>query len=178
MINENVTTPAEYLDICPISDKDFHNAMSILVEEPLFQRIVGMALPNYKYSELKYVLLSLNSKDEFQVRVMRPFLEGLIAKTTTGLTSSGMEENTDPDVPNMFITNHRDIILDSAQLGYLLLKSGRPSCEIAIGNNLLIYDWINKLARLNKAFIVKRNLGRIQTLQAAIQLSGDRKSVV
>ena len=122
MINENVTTPAEYLDICPISDKDFHNAMSILVEEPLFQRIVGMALPNYKYSELKYVLLSLNSKDEFQVRVMRPFLEGLIAKTTTGLTSSGMEENTDPDVPNMFITNHRDIILDSAQLGYLLLK--------------------------------------------------------
>ena len=172
MINENVTTPAEYLDICPISDKDFHNAMSILVEEPLFQRIVGMALPNYKYSELKYVLLSLNSKDEFQVRVMRPFLEGLIAKTTTGLTSSGMEENTDPDVPNMFITNHRDIILDSAQLGYLLLKSGRPSCEIAIGNNLLIYDWINKLARLNKAFIVKRNLGRIQTLQAAIQLSG------
>ena len=172
MINENVTTPAEYLDICPISDKDFHNAMSILVEEPLFQRIVGLALPNYKYSELKYVLLSLNSKHEFQVRVMCPFLEGLIAKTTTGLTCSGMDENCDLDVPNMFITNHRDIILDSAQLGYLLLKSGRPSCEIAIGNNLLIYDWINKLARLNKAFIVKRNLGRIQTLQAALQLSG------
>ncbi len=144
MINENVITPSEYLDICPIADKDFHNAMSILVEEPLFQRIVGMALPNYKYSELKYVLLSLNTKHEFQVRVMRPFLEGLIAKTTRGLTMSGMEENCDPDVPNMFITNHRDIILDSAQLGYLLLK----------------------------AFIVKRNLGRIQTLQAAIQLSG------
>ncbi len=172
MINNNVPTPAEFLDICPISDKDFHNEMSILVEEPSFQRIVHMVLPDYKFSELKYVLLSLNSKDEFQARVMRPLIEGLLAKTTGGLTMSGLEENISPDVPSMFITNHRDIILDSAQLGYLLLKSGRPSCEIAIGNNLLIYDWINKLVRLNKAFIVKRNLGRIQTLQAAIQLSG------
>ena len=71
----------------------------------------------------------------------------------------------------MFITNHRDIVLDSAQLGYILLNDGRESCEIAIGNNLLVFDWINKLVRLNKSFIVKRNLGRIQTLQAAIQLS-------
>lgn len=172
MIHDNVITPAEFLDICPISDKDFHNEMSILVEEPSFQRIVRMVLPEYKYSELKYVLLSLNTKDEFQARVMRPLVEGLLAKTTNGLTMSGLEEHISPDVPSMFITNHRDIIMDSAQLGYLLLTNGRASCEIAIGNNLLIYDWINKLVRLNKAFIVKRNLGRIQTLQAAIQLSG------
>ena len=71
----------------------------------------------------------------------------------------------------MFITNHRDIVLDSAQLSYSLIKGGFDTCEIAIGNNLLIFDWINKLVRLNKCFIVKRNLGRMQTLAAAIQLS-------
>ena len=171
MMNDNVITPAEFLDICPIADKDFHNAMSLLVEEPSLQRVVAMALPQYKYSELKYVLLSLNSKDEFQARVMRPYIEGVLARTHQALTSSGLEEHIDPDVPNMFITNHRDIILDAGQLGYLLIKSGRPSCEIAVGSNLLIYDWINKLVRLNKGFVVKRNLGRIQTLQSAIQLS-------
>ncbi|MBO7608722.1 MAG: 1-acyl-sn-glycerol-3-phosphate acyltransferase [Muribaculaceae bacterium] len=166
-----MAVPAEYNDICPIADKDFHNEMSILVQEPSFQRIVGMVLPNYKYSELKHVLLGLNSKHEFQMKIMKPYLDGLLAKTTSGLTSSGMEY-IDKDIPNLFITNHRDIVLDSAQLGYLLLNEGRKSCEIAIGNNLLIYDWINKIVKLNKAFIVKRNLGRIQTLQAAIQLSG------
>lgn len=171
MLDENIAVPAEYNDICPIADKDFHNEMSILVQEPSFQQVVGMVLPNYKYSELKYVLLSLNSKHEFQMKIMKPYLDGLLAKTTNGLTSSGMEY-IDKDIPNLFITNHRDIVLDSAQLGYLLLSEGRKSCEIAIGNNLLIYDWINKIVRLNKAFIVKRNLGRIQTLQAAIQLSG------
>lgn len=171
MEEEKVIMPAEYNDICPIADKDFHNEMSILVEEPAFQQIVGMVLPNYKYSELKHILLGLNTKHEFQLKIMKPYLDGLLAKTTSGLTSSGIE-NLDKDIPNLFITNHRDIVLDAGQLGYLLLKEGRKSCEIAIGNNLLIFDWINKLVRLNKSFIVKRNLGRIQTLQAAIQLSG------
>ena len=171
MEDVNIKIPAEYLDISPIADKDFHNAMSILVEEPMFRQVVGMVLPGYKYSDLKRMLLSLNSKHEFQIKVMKPYIEGLLAKTTTGLTESGREQ-LDKETPYLYITNHRDIVLDSAQLGYLLLKDGLPSCEIAIGNNLLIYDWINKLVRLNKSFIVKRNLGRIQTLAAAIQLSG------
>ena len=81
--NENIPIPVEYQDICPIPDKDFQTAMTILVQEPGFQKIVAMALPNYKYSELKHVLLGINSKHEFQVKVMKPFLEGLMAKTGT-----------------------------------------------------------------------------------------------
>ena len=170
MDNENIITPSEFLDICPVADKDFHNEMSILVEEPAFQSIVRLALPDYKFSDLRQVLLSMNTKHEFQVKVMRPFVEGIIARTTSALTSSGLDE-IDPGVPCLFITNHRDIVLDVSQLGLILLNDGRESCEVAIGNNLLIYDWIKRLVRLNKSFIVKRNLGRIQTLQAAIQLS-------
>ena len=169
--NENIPIPVEYQDICPIPDKHFQTAMTILVQEPGFQKIVAMALPNYKYSEFKHVLLSINTKHEFQVKVMKPFIEGLMAKTATTLTTSGTE-NLDKEVPYTFVTNHRDIVLDSAQLSYLLIKGGRDACEIAIGNNLLIYDWITKLVRMNKSFIVKRNLGRIQTLTAAVQLSG------
>ena len=168
---KNITVPAEYFDICPISDKDFHNEMSILVQEPAFQHIISLVLPEFKYSQLVRVLQSLNSKHDLQVKIMKPFIEGVLAKTSKGLTISGFE-NVKKDVPNVFITNHRDIVLDSALLSYNLVSNGFEAAEIAIGNNLLIYDWINKLVRLNKCFIVKRNLGRLQTLAAAIQLSG------
>ena len=170
MEDENIITPSEFSDICPIADKDFHNEMSILVQEPGFRNIINMFLPGYKYSQLVRVLLSLNNKKDWQLKIMKPFMDGLLAKTTSGLTVSGLE-NLDKNTPNVFITNHRDIVLDSAQLSYSLSKGGFDTCEIAIGNNLLIFDWINKLVRLNKCFIVKRNLGRMQTLAAAIQLS-------
>ncbi|MBR5101830.1 MAG: acyltransferase, partial [Muribaculaceae bacterium] len=170
MEKENVKMPAEFADICPIADKDFHNEMTMLVQEPMFRQITRLVLPEYRYSDLSHLLLSLNSKNEFQEKVMRPFVGSVLAKTSDGLTLSGAE-NLDPDTAYLFITNHRDIVLDPAQLSYSLLDCGRQTCEIAIGNNLLIYDWITRLVRLNKSFIVKRNLGRLQTLAAAVQLS-------
>ena len=170
MEKENLVIPAEFADICPISDKDFHNEMSILVEKPMFQQVVKFVMPDDKFSDVRALLLSLNSKLEFQQKVMAPLVAGILAKTSDGLTHSGME-NLDADTPYLHITNHRDIVLDSAQLSYLLASQGLDTVEIAIGNNLLIFEWITKLVRLNKSFIVKRNLGRLQTLAAAIQLS-------
>ncbi len=166
----NITIPNEFVDICPIQDKDFHNEMSMLVNEPMFRHIVKMIAPEYGFTKIRLLLLSLNSKQEFQTKVMKPVVEGLLKKTSQGLTFSG-QENLVKDVPNTFITNHRDIVLDSAQLSYLMLENGMDTCEIAIGNNLLIYNWITRLVRLNKCFVVKRNLGRLQTMAAAIQLS-------
>lgn len=170
METNKIAMPAEFVDICPIQDKDFHNEMSMLVNEPMFRHIVKMIAPDYGYTKVKMLLLSLNSKQEFQEKVMRPVVEGLLKKTSQGLTSSGLE-NLVKGEPNTFITNHRDIVLDSAQLSYLMLENDMDSCEIAIGNNLLIYNWITRLVRLNKCFVVKRNLGRLQTMAAAIQLS-------
>ncbi len=170
MKDKNITIPSEFVDICPIQDKDFHNEMSMLVNEPMFRHIVKMIAPDYSFTKIRLLLLSLNSKQEFQTKVMKPVVEGLLKKTSQGLTFSG-QENLVKDVPNTFITNHRDIVLDSAQLSYLMLENGMDTCEIAIGNNLLIYNWITRLVRLNKCFVVKRNLGRLQTMAAAIQLS-------
>ena len=166
----SITIPNEFVDICPIQDKDFHNEMSMLVNEPMFRHIVKMIAPEYGFTKIRLLLLSLNYKQEFQTKVMKPVVEGLLKKTSQGLTFSG-QENLVKDVPNTFITNHRDIVLDSAQLSYLMLENGMDTCEIAIGNNLLIYNWITRLVRLNKCFVVKRNLGRLQTMAAAIQLS-------
>lgn len=70
-----------------------------------------------------------------------------------------------------FISNHRDIILDSAFLSILLIDKGMTTVEIAIGDNLLIYPWIHKLVRVNKSFIVKRGLNMRQKLEASALMS-------
>ena len=71
----------------------------------------------------------------------------------------------------MFLTNHRDIVLDASFLNLAFIRRGMPTSEVAIGNNLLVFEWINDLVRLNKSFIVKRNTGLREGLEAAKKLS-------
>ncbi len=170
MIAEEIKIPEEFADVCPFSDSEFHSKMAQLVEVPMFRSVVEYAIPNVKFDELKLKLLSLKSKDEFQVEFMKPFLEMLVKTTTNGLTIGGTE-NCELDKSYTFISNHRDIVLDASFLNLCLINSGLPTTEVAIGNNLLIYDWISILVRLNKSFIVKRDLTSHQRLEGAIQLS-------
>lgn len=102
---------------------------------------------------------------------MRAFLEGLTQQTTRGLTGSNFEQ-LEQTRSYTFMSNHRDIVLDASFLNLLLIRQGLQTSEIAIGNNLLIFDWISDLVRLNKSFIVKRDVGVRHMLDAARQLSG------
>jgi 1-acyl-sn-glycerol-3-phosphate acyltransferase len=86
------------------------------------------------------------------------------------LTSSGLE-NLDKSKSYLFISNHRDIILDSAMLNYLIVLEGMNTTEIAIGNNLLIENWIEYAVKLNRAFVVRRNLPAREMLMASKKLS-------
>ena len=70
-----------------------------------------------------------------------------------------------------YISNHRDIILDSGFLSILLIDQGMDTVEIAIGDNLLIYPWIKKLVRVNKSFIVQRGLPMRQMLESSARMS-------
>ncbi len=170
MITSEIKIPSEFADICPFNDSEFHSQMAKLVKEPMFQAVLKYAMPEMDYNTLEQQLLSLNSKQEFQLGVMKPFLEMLVKKTTDGLTMNGAE-NYELGKSYTFISNHRDIVLDASFLNLCLIYNNRPTTEVAIGNNLLIYDWISILVRLNKSFVVKRDLGSRQRLDGAMQLS-------
>ncbi|MBQ1268326.1 MAG: 1-acyl-sn-glycerol-3-phosphate acyltransferase, partial [Muribaculaceae bacterium] len=116
-------------------------------------------------------LLKIDNKYDFQHLIMYPFLEMLAKKTTSGITIGGTKYYNSA-LNYVFITNHRDIVLDASFMNLAFLRHSMPTTEIAIGNNLLIFDWISDLVRLNKSFIVKRNTGMREALQAAKQLSG------
>ena len=164
-------TKEEFSDIAPYDDSDFQHYMSRLVKEPGFEHAIRYVMPDVKYPEMVQNLLQIKSKDEFQRTIMQGMLELLERMTTSGVTDSGLDDF-DASKSVLFITNHRDIVLDASFLGLAMLRHGLPAQEVALGDNLLIFDWIEDLVRLNKGIIVKRNLRLTKALEAARQLSG------
>lgn len=160
----------DFSDIAPYSEAQFQEKMKSLVKEPGFLHAVGYTMPKEDVPFLIEEMLKIKNTHDFQTEVMLPFLE-LIAKTTTSGISLGGIKYLNPNLSYTYITNHRDIVLDASFLNLALYRRGVPTTEVAIGNNLLVYDWIEDLVRLNKSFIVKRNTGVREALTAARQLS-------
>lgn len=163
-------TKEDFVDICPYDDSVFQEKMAGLVKEPGFEHAVRYVMPDVDYSAFSNNLCSIKSQETFQISVMLPFLDMLVKKTTSGISASGFE-NVDKSQSYTYITNHRDIVLDASFLNLCLVNNEFKTCEVAIGSNLLIFDWISDLVKLNKSFIVKRNLPMLQALKAAKQLS-------
>ena len=161
----------EFDDIRPFTDEEYQQEVRTLTADPSF---VGVLNYLYKAPGMSDGILklmnSLNTIDGLQSQVVVPLLDQIIKSSTQGLTFSAMEQF-DPAGNYMFISNHRDIVLDSAFLNKIMHENKFKKTEIAIGDNLLIYPWITTLVRLNRSFIVRRNLSIREQLDASKKLS-------
>lgn len=159
-------------DIRPFNDSEVDQYIQLLLEDPYFLHILEylFKVPE-KINQVKSMLSQLHTIKDLQHIFMYRLIEDLILHPTTdGLTSSGLE-NLEKDKSYLFISNHRDIILDSALLNYLIVLKGMNTTEVAIGNNLLIENWIEYAVKLNRAFVVRRNLPARELLMASKKLS-------
>lgn len=145
-------------------------AMQRLCEEKQFMKVVSTLFPLMPKEQLRHKLLSFRNSDDLQKEMVYPFLQYLEANMTTGINLEGVE-NIDKEKTYLYISNHRDIILDSALLCSKFLEHGMETVEIAIGDNLLIMPWIEELVRVNKSFIVQRGLSARQVLESSARLS-------
>lgn len=170
MTEHTHTTISDFDDIRPYNDSEFRSKLENLVKEPGFEHAVRYVMPDVDYPEFIKNLLKVQTQSQFQAGVMAPFLELLVARTTDGLSVDGLE-NYEPGKSYTFITNHRDIVLDASFLSLCFIRNSLPPTQVAIGNNLLIYDWITDLVKLNGSFIVKRDTGVREALDAARHLS-------
>ncbi len=170
MLQNNSTSIEKFDDIRPYDDHQFRDRIASLVKEPGFEHAVRYIMPDIDYQKFVDNLLTVETQQDFQLKVMGPFLELLVARTTDGLSFDG-KENYVPGVSCTYITNHRDIVLDASLLNLCFIRNGLPITQVAIGNNLLIYDWITDLVKLNRSFIVKRDTGVREALDAAKHLS-------
>ncbi len=160
----------DFHDICPYDDDVFHLKISELVKEPGFLHALSYCMPQEDIPHLVEDMLKITGKHEFQTQLMVPFVEMIATTTTSGITMGGLK-NYNPACNYTYITNHRDIVLDASFLNLALSRNGIPTTEVAIGNNLLVMEWIETLVRLNKSFVVKRDTGIREALAAAKHLS-------
>ncbi|HEY6915787.1 MAG TPA: 1-acyl-sn-glycerol-3-phosphate acyltransferase, partial [Paludibacter sp.] len=135
-----------------------------------FMKVLSTIYPLMPKEVIKQRLLSFHSNYSFQKEMVYPFLQYLEANMTKGIDLNGLDK-IDKSKPYLYISNHRDIILDSAFLCGKLIEKEMDTVEIAIGDNLLIYPWIEDLVRVNKSFIVKRGLSARQILESSQRLA-------
>lgn len=125
-------------------------------------------MPIALIDDLKCNYEQISDIDTFQERYMYPMLENLKKIKKTEITFSGTDNISQPA---LFLSNHRDILTDSAFLQYVLVKNGLRTSEIAIGNNLMVKPWIAAAMRINKSFVVRRNITKGEQLSAFLELS-------
>ncbi len=135
-----------------------------------FINLLSTIYPLLPKELIKQRLVSFDNTDDFQKIMVYPFLQYLEANLTKGIKLLGLDK-IDKDRNYLFVSNHRDIILDSTLLCGKLIENGMDTVEIAIGDNLLVFPWIEDLVRLNKSFIVRRNPGAKQMLESSRLLS-------
>lgn len=159
----------QFDEIRSYSNEEAQIVYKKLAQEPNFLKVLQFVMPG-KVEMLLPKLQSINSIDQFQRDVIYPFLLQLEQSTTQGISGSSIE-NIQHAGPCIYLSNHRDIVLDSTFLCKVLIEHNLSSVEIAIGNNLLIYPWIEHFVRANKSFIVKRGGSPREMLANSMRLS-------
>lgn len=163
-------TSTEFDEIRPYHDEELPQVFEELIADPAFQEASRVVMPDVPFSVLEGMIRSCKTKLDFQKMFCYRLLWKLAGAHTDGLDMAFSPDN-DLSKAYTYISNHRDIILDSGFLSILLVDKGLDTVEIAIGDNLLIYPWINKLVRVNKSFIVQRALTMRQMLESSARMS-------
>lgn len=148
-----------------LSQREFIGAFAYMLSGGDFTAVAPMV------SAITTSLADVHSYDDFQHKVTAGyFIPSIVEKTTTGFTVSG-GENLDRDKGYLFISNHRDIILDCTLLDYALKMKDLPLCEMAVGDNLMVNQLVEDLFRMNGGIIIKRSLPMREKYLESIRIS-------
>ena len=171
----------DFRDISPYRDLEVNGQIQNLINNKLFfkqlaqflfpvsSKIFSGLIEIFIKAKFKASFQSVNSIKEFQLS-LAPYVKEMISRTTEGFTFSG-EQNLSSS-PSIYIGNHRDIALDAAFLNFLLYLENKETVRIAIGDNLLDGNFAEILMRLNKSFVVHRDIHGIkETLKRLTRLS-------
>ena len=169
----------EFDEIRPYEPEEMRQAFDDLLNDRQFQVVLKGFVPwlpkSVRNGLLRLAFKGVKTPLDFQKRFMKPIVNHIIRKHTDGCTFD--DAHLSPHASHLderftFVSNHRDIVLDSAFLDVKLFESGYPTTvEIGIGDNLLIYPWIKRLVKMNKAFTVRRGLSLRETLAASQLMS-------
>lgn len=146
---------SEFDDIRPYYDAEISSAMSRIARSDVFPVLASWIFPGRDLEDVRRMVLSFKTIKEFQFGVMIPVNRQIIERSITELTFRGFEK-LNPDMQYLFVSNHRDIMLDASLLQYLFALRERDTTEITFGANLMTKGLITDIGKSNKMFRVER----------------------
>lgn len=160
----------EFDEIRPYHDSELPQVYEELLSDDNFKKVISAIMPDIPFELVAQKMRACKTKLDFQKAFCYGFIKDITKKQSTGV-SLDISELSHKEKAYTYVSNHRDIILDSGLLSVYLVDKGLTTVEIAIGDNLLIYPWIKKLVRINKSFIVQRGINMRQILESSTRLS-------
>lgn len=160
----------DFEDIRSYHDSEVPGVIAELLADEGFCSLIEKMYGPGQAGGIRQILSSSQSKFDLQDKLIKPLVARIVNDSTNGFEVSG-SENIPRDKACLYISNHRNIILDSALLSWYLFTHGLSTVEIAIGSNLMYFPWIEKLVKLNKSFVIRRGITGRALLQSSMQAS-------
>ena len=153
-------------DIRPYNDSEISAAMSRIVANPYFSKLSSFVFPEMDVEQVRDMILSIDNIYDFQLKVMHRVNQRIIEESITEFTFSGLER-VDPEMNYLYVSNHRDIMLDASLLQSVFLTHGIDTTEITFGANLMQGQLVIDVGKSNKMFKVERPGGSIREFYKA-----------
>ena len=161
-----MTLNSEYDSIRPYEGNEIIEAVERVKNSQEFLHIFSQ-LSGIDSQILVAQLTGIETRHDFHQKVWGPIVDFVLKKSSQGVTYSGLEE-LDKNQSYTFISNHRDIILDCAILNYLLQNNGHKNCRTAVGDNLLVKQWVEDMMKLASSFIIERSVSVREMLKSSM----------
>lgn len=153
-------------DIRPYYDTEVNQAIRQIIDHPMLKSMMNFTFPGQADEYWKDLMLHCHSIRDFKINFIYPGVQKVLEKSSEGLSTSGFEK-LDKSTSYLFISNHRDIILDTSLLNACLYEKGLSMTTSAIGDNLIQKPFLNHLSRLTRNFVIKRGLPARELLESS-----------
>ncbi len=149
------TTKTNFDDIRPYNEEEIPTAMKRITEDSWFPLVVSFVYPNEPLDKVKQQISNYKTTHEFQAKTMTVVNDRIIESSISDFTCSGLER-LDKNMSYLYVSNHRDIMLDSSLLQNFLVRNGFDTTEITFGANLMVNQFVIDIGKSNKMFRVER----------------------
>lgn len=167
---EDISKNEWYHKMRPYEDEEFRQGIERLSKSEGMIRGIQYFYPEWNQEYIVERLLSCDNSDDFQVKFFKEALKRIIKKSSSGFSSSGLE-TLDPQGSYLFLSSHRDILLDSAFLQMMLHDAGLPFTEISLGSNLMMSQDLIDFAKINKMYNTLREGSPREMIEASRRMS-------
>ncbi|MBL1220280.1 1-acyl-sn-glycerol-3-phosphate acyltransferase [Chryseobacterium sp. L7] len=151
-------------------DSEVNEALLGIARDPMMNALMSFTFPDTDKKIWREQFKNIHSVSDFQHNFIAHTIRQILAKSSEGLTTSGFDK-LDKQTPYLFVSNHRDIVLDTSLINLVLLESGLIMTASAIGDNLVHKTFLHDLAKLNRNFLVQRGLSLREQLKSSQVMS-------